>query len=275
MPRSPCPDPALLQAHVDETLFSRDVSAIEAHVASCERCAAIISAMRQQREATPASTTPPPRVAGVALAVFAFTSIAVWTMRSGSNDTRPSETQAVAQPKPPAIAAPAPAAPITTPEKPPELAVAPAPPPAQKAEAPQPVTEKVVPADVTEPADVAGTDGSVIVRGGRQSNRRVMWRARDVVIEYSTDGGTTWATEYKTDRPVRSGAFVSADVVWLAGDSGLVLRRTTNGWFGTTPPAEGNIKSIRASSAIQASVTFDDGRVFSTENGGATWSLGP
>jgi photosystem II stability/assembly factor-like uncharacterized protein len=100
----------------------------------------------------------------------------------------------------------------------------------------------------------------------------VVWRARDVVIEHSTDGGMTWTTEYRSDRSIRAGAFVSADVAWLVGDSGLVLRRTKNGWFGTTPPGEGNIKAIRASSSSKASVTFDNRRVFTTENGGVTWS---
>ena len=78
--------------------------------------------------------------------------------------------------------------------------------------------------------------------------------------------------EYTTDRSVRAGVFVSADAAWLVGDNGLVLRRTKNGWFGTTPPAEGNIKGIRASSTSKATVTFEDGRVFTTENGGVTWS---
>lgn len=100
----------------------------------------------------------------------------------------------------------------------------------------------------------------------------MVWRGRDVVIEHSTDGGMTWTTEYRSDRSIRAGAFVSADVAWLVGDSGLVLRRTKNGWFGTTPPGEGNIKAIRASSSSKASVTFADGRVFTTENGGVTWS---
>jgi photosystem II stability/assembly factor-like uncharacterized protein len=99
----------------------------------------------------------------------------------------------------------------------------------------------------------------------------MMWRARDAAIEHSTDGGTTWTNEYTTDRPVRAGAFVSADAAWLAGDNGLVLRRTKNGWFGTMAPAEGNIKTIRASSTSKATVTFEDGRVFTTENGGVTW----
>jgi anti-sigma factor RsiW len=46
MPRSTCPDPALLQAYVDGTVFSRDVPAVEQHLASCERCAAIVELRR-------------------------------------------------------------------------------------------------------------------------------------------------------------------------------------------------------------------------------------
>ena len=93
-----------------------------------------------------------------------------------------------------------------------------------------------------------------------------------MTIEQSTDGGKSWMTEYTTDRAIRAGAFVSADVIWLVGENGLVLRRTKNGWFGATPPAEGNTRGIRASSPSKATVTFEDGRVFTTENGGVTWA---
>jgi photosystem II stability/assembly factor-like uncharacterized protein len=133
------------------------------------------------------------------------------------------------------------------------------------------VKETAPAAEAKPPTEIASADG-VVLRGIRRSNRSVVWRARDVVIEHSTDGGMTWTTEYRSDRSIRAGAFVSADVAWLVGDSGLVLRRTKNGWFGTTPPGEGNIKAIRASSSSKASVTFDNGRVFTTENGGVTWS---
>jgi len=283
MPRAKCPDPALLKAYVDGTLFSRDVSAVEQHVASCERCAGILSAMRKDRDAAAASTWSRPRIAGVALAVIAAAGIATWALRS--------------QPPPPAAATPPGPAPGPVVEKPapapapsPAPVPAPAPASAPKAAAPPPsrpaapvaerrqpraVKESPPPAEVSPPNEIAQADGGVILRGGRRSNRRVMWRARDLVIEHSTDGGTTWTNEYTTDRSVRAGVFVNADAAWLVGDNGLVLRRTRNGWFGTTPPAEGHIKGIRASSTSRAAVTFEDGRVFTTENGGVTWSVAP
>jgi photosystem II stability/assembly factor-like uncharacterized protein len=102
-----------------------------------------------------------------------------------------------------------------------------------------------------------------------------MRRVRDLVVESSTDGGTTWVTEYTADQPIRGSAFVDADVAWIVGDSGLILRRTKNGWFGATPPAEGNLTAVKASSPSRATVTLEDGRVFSTVNGGVTWTAAP
>jgi len=117
----------------------------------------------------------------------------------------------------------------------------------------------------------APVEAGVILRG-RRAARRTLWRVRDLVIEHSTDGGATWAAEHTADRPVRAGALVNADVAWLVGENGLVLRRTRNGWFGATPPADGTITGVRASSSSKATVTLEDGRSFTTENGGATWS---
>ena len=71
---------------------------------------------------------------------------------------------------------------------------------------------------------------------------------------------------------IRAGAFVNANVAWLVGENGLVLRRTINGWFGASPPADEHITAVRASSPSTATVTLEDGRVFNTENGGVTWS---
>lgn len=103
----------------------------------------------------------------------------------------------------------------------------------------------------------------------------MQWRTRDLVVESSTDGGTTWVTEHTADRPIRASAFVNADVAWIVGDSGLVLRRTKNGWFGASPPANGNITAVKASSPSRATVTLEDGRVFTTANGGVSWIPAP
>jgi photosystem II stability/assembly factor-like uncharacterized protein len=103
----------------------------------------------------------------------------------------------------------------------------------------------------------------------------VIWRAREQVVESSTDGGTTWTTDHTADRPIRASVFVSENVAWIVGDGGMILRRTQNGWFGTTAPAEGNITAVTATSPSRATVTLEDGRIFSTVNGGVTWAAAP
>jgi photosystem II stability/assembly factor-like uncharacterized protein len=100
-------------------------------------------------------------------------------------------------------------------------------------------------------------------------------RTRGSVVEMSTDGGMTWVTEHTADRAIRASAFVNADVAWVVGDNGLILRRTQNGWFGASPPADGNITAVKASGPSRATVTLEDGRVFTTANGGVTWSPAP
>jgi len=102
-----------------------------------------------------------------------------------------------------------------------------------------------------------------------------MWRTREQLVESSTDGGMTWTTDHTADRPIRAGVFVNENVAWVVGDGGLILRRTQNGWFGASAPAEGNITAVKASSPSRATVTFDDGREFTTANGGVTWMLAP
>ena len=103
MPRSTCPDPTLLQAYVDGTLFSRDVPAVERHVATCERCAAIVAATREEREAARASTWSRPRVVGTAFVAIAVGAIATWAVWPRSGDAPPSEVAAtVTPPNPPA-----------------------------------------------------------------------------------------------------------------------------------------------------------------------------
>lgn len=50
-----CPDPALLVAYLVQTLFSRDVVAIEQHVSQCEECTKLLADMRRHREAARSS----------------------------------------------------------------------------------------------------------------------------------------------------------------------------------------------------------------------------
>lgn len=289
-----CPDPALLVAYLDGTLFSRDASAVDQHLESCSSCTALLADMRRHREAAERSRSSRVWIVAAGIAAIAIVGIGSWVLLPGSSSEPNREiapARSDADRRPAAVTRTAPAtAPVTPPAKPDPVATARPVPVADTKAPPKPIarTEKASRAtekparDATAPAvsDAASTDrvpdpiqvdGGVILRG-RNANRRILWRTRDLVIEHSTDGGATWAAEHTADRPIRAGAFVNTSVVWLVGENGLVLRRTANGWFGTSPPADATITAVRASSPSKATVTLEDGRVFSTENGGVTWS---
>jgi hypothetical protein len=276
-----CPDPALLVAYLDGTPFSRDAVEIDRHRAQCERCAALLASMRYQRAIAPTpSRWRSPRVA-VAAGLLAVGGLGAWAVLSGlrgepagvvvgpaSPSPSPSPglglaTGAGADPRPadgPRAGSPPPGI------DPPASTVAPDVPEAEPGPAPR--ADAAPPVDVPSVPDPAGA--GILLRGG--PGARVVWRVRDRTIERSIDGGSSWEVEYTADRPIRAGTVVGADVAWLVGEDGLVLRRTGNGWFGTNPPADGHVDAVRASSPSRATVTLDDGRLLSTDNGGITWS---
>jgi hypothetical protein len=251
-----CPDPALLVAYLDGTLFHRDKDAVDRHLETCADCTSLLAAMREKREAEQASKTARSRIiVGAAIVLVSILGYGLWALLPRSTGEQAVETtSARTEAPPPAVkeTAPAPAPPTTPPAR--EAAKQPA--------KPVPIAKARAETPRTRPPDKPPTP-------------RVLWRTRDLVIESSTDGGMTWVTDHTADRPIRASAFVNADVAWIVGDNGLILRRTKNGWFGATPPADGNIIAVKASSPSKATVTLEDGRVFTTANGGVTWSSAP
>lgn len=256
-----CPDPALLVAYLDKTLFYRDATAIDRHLETCTDCPALLASMRERREAEQASKTSRMRLTiAAAIASVLILGGGLWVLRPPTTgQVRQTESARAEVPRPApatnatALAAPLPSAPATPEASPTRDTRAratpePNPAPPSRADAPR----------QPEPAAPAAA--------------RVMWRTRDQIVESSGDGGATWTTEHTADRPIRASVFVNADVAWVVGDNGLVLRRTKNGWFGASAPAEANITAVKASSPSRATVTLEDGRVFTTANGGVTWS---
>jgi type IV secretory pathway VirB10-like protein len=246
-----CPEPALLVAYLDGTLFRRDADAVDAHVETCASCSDLLAAMRRHRQDEERSRRARiVRRTAIAIAAVALLVIGMWAALTRSRTAASSPTIEPEQTEPRAAASISPPKPVEQVSPPPPKAAVPT--PARPSLPPSPSTTRPVTA--------------------RNANTRTARRAHDRVIEHSTDGGATWVAEQTADRNIRAGAFVSADVAWVVGDSGLVLRRTKNGWFGASAPANVNITAVRASSPSKATVTLEDGRVFTTENGGVTWS---
>lgn len=287
-----CPDPALLVAYLDGTLVHRDQTAVEGHVQGCASCTALLAAMRRHRASEDRSKRRARAVVGATAGAGVVAVIGVWLALTSvrTPPAIPADEQHVeAGPEAgvsPNAAAPASVAGRATTAGSPSRSDAgnlagsappgrhPVKPSTERASGAQvsPVPAERRPETPLAEAQIELGEGGLILRGAN-ANRRFLWRVRDRAIERSTDGGLTWVVEHTAARAVRAGWFVNSEVAWLVGDGGLVLRRTRNGWFGTTPPADGAIVEVRASSPSLATVTLEDGRVFHTENGAVTWAL--
>jgi hypothetical protein len=273
-----CPEPALLVAYLDKTLFHRDAGAVEEHIATCANCTELLDAIRARRAEEDLSRRKRRWMrAAIAVAIVAAIALVLWARWPSSNAT---ESREVASTNRQAASAARPTTGTSATSSAAEPAKTPAPTEAlpsadaekKTAESPRAAAAAKAETRVEAAAAPAPVDAGGLVLRGRNRNRRIMWRARDRTIEHSTDGGVTWTTEHTADRSIRAGAFVDANVAWLVGESGLVLRRTKNGWFSASAPADGSITAVRASSPSKASVTLEDGRTFTTDNGGVTWS---
>jgi hypothetical protein len=93
-------------------------------------------------------------------------------------------------------------------------------------------------------------------------------------VDFSRDGGATWErTELPAGAEVTGGASPAAEVCWLVGGNGLVLR-TLDGvtWTRVGLPETVTLVRVSATSADAAAVTSDSGVTFATADGGRTWT---
>ena len=116
--------------------------------------------------------------------------------------------------------------------------------------------------NLQEMFEVASPDGS-----GR-------WRVVGKTIVRSTDAGKTWTTEsVPVQSAIAAGASPSSRVAWFVGRSGYILLTTgTNQWRRVTFPESADLASVSARSELDADVTTSDGRIFTTADGGRTWT---
>jgi hypothetical protein len=92
-------------------------------------------------------------------------------------------------------------------------------------------------------------------------------------VERSATAGASWEP-VAIDPPamLRNGAAPSNAVCWLIGRGGAIVRTTDGQHFErVTFPEPVDLLAIRATDALQASVTTVDRRVFVTIDGGVTW----
>ena len=101
----------------------------------------------------------------------------------------------------------------------------------------------------------------------------VRWRVQEGRIERTIDDGGTWQPDHdETVGGLTVGAAPAADVCWLAGAGGVILRREPSGGWRLVPlPVAVDIRALTSSSALEAAVTLADGRRLQTADGGRTW----
>ena len=113
---------------------------------------------------------------------------------------------------------------------------------------------------------------------GARTDASVQWRALSGrIIQHSADKGATWSTQYTLDdqAAIVAGSAPSPTTAWFVGRAGLVVA-TSDGrtWRRIAFPEPVDLVSVLATDVRVASVTAADRRVFSTTDGGASWSAG-
>lgn len=300
-PSSACFEPDELAAWADGSLSSSDVTRLEAHAAACARCRALMVAMVQTAPAADESRpawwkAPVLRWAAPLAAAAAATVIWVNVQRGdpleqqAPADAAPrveEQDRSVREPVPPPTAKADATAKQQAAAAPPDAPARRESFEAKREETRQQVAAKpdAVPPGTVPPPSAQAAQERVFDQTARPTlsaiqqvllaspDGSVRWRVRPGVAERSTDAGASWeAVALPVQVPLTVGQCVTAEACWLAGAAGTILR-TTDGrtWTAVTSPSPADIRSLSASSPLDATVTTSDGRTFVTTDGGKTW----
>jgi len=107
-----------------------------------------------------------------------------------------------------------------------------------------------------------------------RTNLDAAWRLSGNGIDRSDDAGKTWRPQMSfTAAALLTGSAPSAQICWVAGQGGVVLR-TTDGehWERLISPTQDDLVQITAWNASSATIKSASGARFSTNDGGQTWS---
>jgi Putative zinc-finger len=289
-----CLDAETLAAWFDGSLSGAALEDVRSHVAGCARCQALVGAMGRTRAAVPApepERSPRWWLAWAVPAAAAATAMAIWIAVPHPTNVAVSPSSSVslqkqeAQPPstPPAVppARTEPAAPRET-RATPRLqdraraadAAAPAAAPAAANEAAQQAPRALQETITIQSAPAAPAAAAAEKRdeAGRQGAASGQLQAR--VAFAANPCGPAWsAPPADIAGQITAGSAPSADVCWIVGRAGSVLRSTDRQtWQRMTFPQAVDLSGVTATDARTATVVAADGRTFSTADGGVTWT---
>ena len=101
------------------------------------------------------------------------------------------------------------------------------------------------------------------------------WRFATAGVEFSRDGGRTWAAaQIRDGGSLVAGASPAPQVGWIVGRRGLVLLTTDGTNFTRLPfPEAIDLTSVLPLDATRATVAAVDGRTFQTDDSGQNWRI--
>jgi photosystem II stability/assembly factor-like uncharacterized protein len=99
------------------------------------------------------------------------------------------------------------------------------------------------------------------------------------MIEFSSDGGTSWLRQTSNVfADLTAGSAPSDKVCWIVGRAGTILLTTDGGshWAIIESPLAENLGGVRATDALHATIwNLGNTRIFETSDGGLNWKPAP
>jgi putative zinc finger protein len=296
-----CLDAETLAAWMDGGLSGAALDDVQSHVAGCARCQALVGAMGRTRVAVPPTQSErAPRwwLAWAVPLTAAATAAAIWiAVPRQTNVAPPASTpraeqkqEATAPAAPPSSAAPSPneiAAPKAAPQLQGRARPAETPPSARREAANEVAQPKLdtlsetasappaAPPAASSPAIAPPATASPSAAAARRGGIAGQIQARTMAaVAANSFCGNGWPPPpAEAGREITAGSAPSADVCWMAGRGGTVLRSTDHQtWQRANFPEPVDLSAINSTDARMATVVTIDGRTFTTSDGGATWA---
>lgn len=118
---------------------------------------------------------------------------------------------------------------------------------------------------------IAGRSGNVRQMAAPTETR---WRVGGSIVQRSQNAGRSWdVIPVPGSVTLLAGSAPTVNACWLVGRGGVVLRATDGYTFVPRPfPLAVDLVAVSARNALSAIVTTEDGRAFTTSDGGVTWT---